>query len=541
MPKLKNRLKNSTKEQKLIDSLSTLLPSANQLEKELCSRSFTEFVKSAWPILEPSTPYMHNWHIELICEYLQLVTEGKIKRLIINIPPRYMKSLLVSVMWPVWMWIQKPYYRWISCSYSASLSLKHNLDRRNLIQSSWYQQHWGNVIKLSEDQNQKSEFQNTSRGYMVATSVGGTITGKGGNVIILDDPLNPQEALSDSLRGTCNNWIDQTLSTRLDDKKNGAIVVVMQRLHEMDPTGHLLQKTGEEGMSDWRMLTIPAESNVRHVVRFPITHKKFYRNPGDILWPEREGKKELAVQKRAMGSYGYAGQYQQSPAPIGGGMIKTSWWKFFDYHTLDLSHMDQWIQSWDMSFKSTKMGSYVCGQVWARKGSNCYLLDQVRIRVDFPDAVKAVLKLVRKWPQCGAKLVEDKANGPAIISTLSDRVSGIIAMNPNSSKEARVSAISYLIEAGNVWIPQIIDFAWVDDFISECSKFPNSANDDQVDTMSQALSYFPTPMSYGLGIDVEAEFGGPKRLFTNKEEMSEVFDMYASNTGRTNYNDMNSW
>lgn len=534
------RPQGSTKEKKLEESLRSLLPSHLQLEKELCTRSFTEFVKSAWNVLEPSTPYLHNWHIELISEYLQMVSEGKIKRLIINIPPRYMKSLLVSVMWPAWMWIQKPHYRWISASYSASLSLKHNLDKRNLIQSDWYQSHWGGIVKLSEDQNQKSEFQNTARGYMVATSVGGTVTGKGGNIIILDDPLNPQEAISDSLRGTCNNWIDQTLSTRLDDKKNGCIVVVMQRLHELDPTGHLLQKTGAEGVRDWKLLVVPAEAHTNLNVKFPKTGRKLIRKTGDILWPEREGKKELSLQKRALGSYGYAGQYQQAPSPLGGGMIKESWWKYYDLHQLDLTRMDQWIQSWDMNFKETKAGSWIVGQVWARKNANYYLIDQMRLRADFPEAVRAVLKLCRKWPQCGPKLIEDKANGPAIISTLSDRISGIIGCNPgNSSKEARVSAIAYLIEAGNVWLPNPLDGSWVDEFVSECSKFPNGTFDDQVDSMSQALSFFPKSTQYGLGLDEEAEFGGPRRLA--KQEMEDVFEVYSGFSGRSSFNDMNPW
>lgn len=517
------------------------LPTLEQLDREMSTRSYIHFVRQSWNVLEPSTKYLHNWHIELISEYLQAVTEGQIKRLIINQPPRYMKSMLVSVMWPAWMWIHQPHLRWIFGSYSLNLSLKHSLDRRRLIQSQWYQKNWSKIIQLSDDQNQKSEFQNTATGYMVATSVGGTVTGRGGHIIVLDDPLNPEEALSDSLRENCNRWVDQTLSTRLDDKRKGAIVVVMHRLHENDVTGHLLNKKDEMGAIDWEVLSLPAESPKRVVVNYPITEKQLIREQGDVLWPAREDERMLMVQKRAMGSYAFSGQYDQSPSPVGGGMFKEHWWKFYNIGELDLKWMDQWIQSWDMNFKETDDGSFLVGQVWARKGSRCYLIDQVRLRTDFPGAVKAVINMTHKWPQCGAKLIENKANGPAVIATLGNTISGIIAVEPKSSKESRANAITYLVEAGNVYLPHPMDVSWAQEFIDEHSAFPSGKNDDQVDSLVMALSYFPNMVQEVAGEVEESAFGGPRRLTSTRELDADGSSAFSSSVSENSYSDMNPW
>lgn len=288
-----------------------------RLDADRCASSFAEFVRDAWPVLEPVTPYLGNWHIDLIAEHLEEVTAGRETRLLVNMPPRYGKSILITVLWPVWEWLTRPETRWMFASYSSSLSTKHSVDRRAVIQSDWYQERWGERFKLSTDQNVKTEFQNDRRGVMVSTSVGGSATGKGGDRIVVDDLQNPKDAESDAVRLSALNFFDRTLSNRLNDKRRGAIVVVMQRLHQADISARCLEL-------GYTHVKIPAEALGRTVVHFP-SGREVVREDGDLLWPEREGPAEIDAARSQMGSYGYAGQYLQEPAPPGGGLFKREW------------------------------------------------------------------------------------------------------------------------------------------------------------------------------------------------------------------------
>ena len=450
---------------------------------ELAEKSLSNFIKSAWPILEPKNQYVHNWHIDLITEHLEAVSQGQIKRLIVNIPPRYMKSLCVSVMWPVWCWIKNPEMRWIFSSYSQSLSTKHSVDRRQLIQSEWFQKRWQSRFVLAEDQNQKTEFLNNKRGHMVSTSVGGTVTGKGADIIVVDDPHNPLEASSEVLRKKAIEFFDQTLTTRLDNKKDGSIVVVMQRLHEEDLTGHLTEQ------NTWTHLSVPAVFEAKTIYAFPVSNKIVEFNEGDVLFNERESREDLKKQKVALGSIAFAAQYQQQPSPAEGAIVKQEWFKFYSQVP---EKFDEIIQSWDMSFKDSENSDYVVGQVWGRIGTNKYLLDQVRKKLNFPDTLKAVIDLSNRWPKARRKLIEDKANGTAIIASLSDKISGIVAISPTESKLARMSAICPQIESGNVYLPEIKLKYWVNDFLDEVLRFPKGKNDDQCDCLSQALNDLET-------------------------------------------------
>jgi len=488
----------------LIDERLDQGPVFDREAADRAERSLSEYVRQAWPIVEPGAEYLHNWHIDAIAECLEAVTAGQIRRLIINIPPRYMKSIAVSVMWPTWEWIRQPETRWIFASYSQSLSTKHSVDRRTIIQSDWYLRNWGSRFKLTTDQNVKTEFMNNRRGVMVATSVGGTLTGKGGNRVVVDDPHNPKEAQSDIQRQAGVDFFKHTLSTRLDDKRRGAIVVVMQRLHEQDLTGYLLEQGG------WEHLCLPAEAEGRTVISLP-SGREIVREDGELLWPEREGPAEIEQAKKDLGSYGYAGQYQQRPSPAEGGIFKRWWWRFWRYGDRELPPVTvkkpdgelinieavplpetfyQTAQSWDMAFKDTKGSAFVAGQAWGKNGANYYLLDQVRDRWDFVATIGAFRGFTQKWPQIVMKLVEDKANGPAVISTLQREIPGIIAVQPEGSKEARAHAVSPLVEAGNVFLPHPAIALWVWDFIEECAAFPRGCYRDQVDAMTQALNKF---------------------------------------------------
>lgn len=487
------------------------------LNKSLAEDSLPEYIRQAWHVVEPATPYLHNWHIDLICEHLELITLAVVGKLdlsdpqykdilnsIFNIPPRYMKSLCITVMWPTWAWIKHPHLRWLFSSYSSALSKKHSGDRRKIIDSEWYQQNWGKVYQLSLDQNEKMFYENTRGGHMISTSTGGSATGKGGHIIVEDDPHNPQQAESDAERKTALDFHDTTLSTRLDDKKRGARVVVMQRLHEEDVTGHDLKK------GNVRHVNIRAVAEGDEPYHFPLSGRILTRSDGDLLWPEREGQKEIEKAKLDLGPYGFAGQYQQRPAPMEGGIIKRHWWRFWytgmqpptpvTVRMADGSlhecpqiplpeRFDQMCQSWDMAFKDTKDSAYVVGQAWGRKQARKFLLDQDRKKRTFPESVKGVREFSAKWPKIRAKLVEDKANGPAIISTLQEEIEGLIAIEPEGDKEARTMGVHPTIAAGDVYLPHPSIHPWVNDFLGEWTAFPNGAYKDQVDAGTQALEY----------------------------------------------------
>lgn len=461
----------------------------DELLTRQAGRSLRAFVEQAWPILEPTTPFLSNWHIDLIVEHLEAVTAGETTRLLINLPPRYMKSLLVSVLWPTWEWITHPSRRWICTSYSDGLSLKHSVDRRTVLQSDWYRTRWGHVVQLSADQNLKGEFLNTQRGAMIATSVGGSITGKGGSRIIVDDLHNPQQAESDVQRQTALTYFGQTLSTRLDNQRTGAIVVVMQRLHERDLSA-VCQDLG------YTHVCLPAEAETRTTITFPRSGRLETREPGDLLWPAREGATELQMQKRLLGSAAFSGQYQQRPTPAGGLIFQRQWFRFYD----DLPPVDELAQSWDMAFKDNKDSDYVVGLVAGRTGADIYLIDRVKGQWAFSETYRQLRLLAAKYPRAYTILIEDTANGPAIIDALKHDVSGIVPVQPEGGKRARAQAVQPQVEAGNVYLPNprphgvlMPGREWVDDFLYQLTTFPAGAHDDDVDAFTQLLVRWRRP------------------------------------------------
>jgi predicted phage terminase large subunit-like protein len=451
--------------------------------------------------VEPSTPFVPGWHIDAIIEHLEAASRGQIRNLLINVPPRHMKSLLVSVFWPAWEWIRWPERRWLYSSYAASLSIRDSVNCRRLIESRWYQRRWGHVFSLTSDQNTKGRFDNNRTGYRLTTSVGGAVTGEGGDRIVCDDAHNVQEAESDSIRKSTVDWFDIVMSTRVNDPRTAAKVVVMQRCHQQDLSGHLLEQGG------WEHLCLPAEYEGPPCATV-IGWADPRTEPGVLLWPERFGRTEIDDLKRSLGSYAAAGQLQQRPSPAGGGVFKRHWFRYWQPRGMDLPpvvvrlpdgaqqaipaidaprYVDERIQSWDCAFKDLETSDYVVGQVWDRLGSVYMLGDQIRGRLDFPATVEAVRELSARWPRTMAKLIEDKANGSAVIQMLAREIPGILPVNPEGGKVARAAAVSPLIEAGNVYLPHPSYAPWVTDFIEECAAFPNGAHDDQVDAMTQAL------------------------------------------------------
>jgi predicted phage terminase large subunit-like protein len=474
----------------------------DEIDAELASRSLGEFVRQAWPIVEPSAPFVPGWHIDAIIEHLEAVTRGHIANLLVNVPPRHMKSLLVSVFWPAWEWTRWPERRWLYSSYGAQLSIRDSIKCRRLIESAWYQQHWRHRFALTSDQNTKGRFDNDRSGYRLSTSVTGSATGEGGDRIVCDDPNNVNEVESDSVRKATNDWFDVVMSTRVNDPKTAAKVVVMQRCHEQDLSGHLLEQSG------WEHLCLPAEyEGSSRSTSIGFVDRR--RDHGELLWPDRFGAAEIDSLKRSLGSYAAAGQLQQRPAPAGGGIVKDHWWRYWKPRGVTLppittrmpdgsvaqieaievpESFEMLLQSWDMAFKDLSTSDYVVGQVWAQRGADRFLLDQIRERLDFPATLGAVRRLTLKWPRATTKLVEDKANGTAVIATLKHEISGLIQVNPEGGKEARAAAVSPQIEAGNVYVPHPSYVTWVNAYLAEWAAFPRGAHDDQVDATTQALN-----------------------------------------------------
>lgn len=465
--------------------------------------AFAKFLPEAWPVIEPLNAFRANWHIDCIAEYLEAVDNGEIPRLVINIQPRSAKSSIVSVAWPVWTWTQRPWQRFIFASYSKELSTRHSVDRRRILESDWYRTRWGSIVSMQADQDRKDMFENTARGTMFATSIGGSITGMGADVIVFDDLINPKEAESKAEREKALREFDQSFSTRLNDKKNGRMVIVEQRLHASDLTSHVLRQGG------WTHLCLPAMAEKKTVIEFPISKRTIVREAGDILHPDREGAREIEQAKRALGSRAFAAQYQQNPTSEIGNILKRTWWKFWKVLP---SGFDLTITSWDMNFKETKDGSYVVGQAWGKRGGDYFLLGQTRQRMDFADTIQAVIALTAKFPNAGGHLIEDRANGPAIISALQKRISGIVPIEPTGSKIARAQAISPVVEAGNVYLPDPEQHPWVHEFIEEAAAFKgiDGEMNDQVDALTQAINWFS-----------QARFVNPEEL---NEEVSFIDD-----------------
>jgi predicted phage terminase large subunit-like protein len=478
-----------------------------KLEREYATRSLREFVRQAWHVVEPFTPFVPGWHIDAICDHLEAVTRGDIRNLLINVPPRHMKSLLVSVFWPAWEWIRSPQRRWLYSSYGGHLSIRDSVKCRRLIESPWYRARWGYVFSLTGDQNAKMRFDNDRSGYRLSTSVGGAVTGEGGDRIVCDDPHKVDEVHSDAVRKAAIDWWDMAMSTRVNDPKTSAMVIVMQRCHQRDLSGHLLEK------GNFEHLCLPAEyEGPSHVTSIGFSDPR--TELGELLWFERFGPQEIADLKVSLGSYATAGQPQQRPSPAGGGIFKRHWFRYYQPRGMNLPpvivrlpdgstqsipaievprQMNEQLQSWDCAFKDHEDSDYVVGQMWGRLGAQFFLGDQVRGRMDCPGTVRAVRELTRKWPGTMAILIEDKANGSAVIQMLQHELRGILPVNPGGGKVARAQAISPLVEAGNVYLPHPEYAPWVNDFIEECVQFPNGAHDDQVDAMTQAILRWNEP------------------------------------------------
>lgn len=480
--------------------------SAMAHHRELGRAKFRNFVRYAWPVVEPAHLFVPNWHIDAIADHLQAVAEGQIKRLLINVPPGHAKSLIVSVLFPAWMWIRKPdggRWRALFASYAEALAMRDSVRCRDLMRSQWYQYTYQPTWKFSRDQDEKGLFMNSEKGIRQALGVTGKGTGYRGDCMVADDPLNAIDAYSDAALEFHVNWWDLAMSSRLNDMATGCRVIIMQRLSDRDLSGHVLRAGGYEH------LKLPTRFEVDEINRSTIGFRDKRKVAGELLFASMFPEEVVAQAEKDMGSAGFAGQHQQRPMPAGGGMLKKHWWRYWEPKgarlppvavkmpdgSIDMrqpvelpARFDQTIQSWDMAFKDTKTSDYVVGIVMSALGGDRYMRAIVRDRMDLPRTLLEVRTLSGVWPEAMLKLVEDKANGPAVVQSLRHEIGGFLEVNPEGGKVSRAAAASPQLESGNWFLPHPKIAPWVDAFISECAAFPAGVNDDQVDAWSQGAN-----------------------------------------------------
>lgn len=412
--------------------------------------------------------YRPAHHHRLIAEHLGAVERGEIDRLMIFMPPRHGKTELASIRFPAWFLGRNPDKRVIGASYASGLAFRISRQARNLLTLTT----WPFPHRLAPDlANVQSWDIDDHRGGYIAAGVNGPITGSGAHLLIIDDPFkNSEEADSPVIRENVWEWYTSTAYTRLEDA--GAVVLIQTRWHHDDLAGRLLAAQAAGG-DRWTTLHLPAIAE-----------------DGSALWPEKYARPALDRIKAATGSRVFNALYQGRPSNDESALLKRHWWR--TYQRLP-RRFDQVIQSWDTTFKGGVQNDYAVGQVWGKAGADYYLLDQVRDRMDFPAMLAAVRALAAKWPDARTKLIEDTANGPAVIATLKHEVAGLIPVTPEGGKIARVNAVAGLVESGNVHLPSPDTAPWIGDFIEECTAFPTGAHDDQVDAMSQALVRLSAP------------------------------------------------
>jgi predicted phage terminase large subunit-like protein len=493
-----------------------------------------EFVKQAWHVVEPGVAFVPSWHLEVICDHLEAVSDGDIQRLLINIPPRHSKST-ITVMWSVWEWITRPEEKFLCASYSGVLSIRDNLKARRLIESPWFQERYGDSFKLTSDQNQKGRFENDKTGYRLATSVGGTATGEGGTRLILDDPHGAQDAQSDTLRASTLEWFNVVWATRLNTPKRDAMVTIMQRLHEGDVSGHILNELG-----GWEHICIPAEydGKVRRTVLGPYDPRK---KVGELICPERFGPEELTRLKQSLGEYGASGQLQQDPVPAEGGILQTKHFKLWP-HSDPMPQLEFVLQSYDCAFTEKNTGDPTACTVWGiftHKGEKqAMLLDAWDEHLGYP-ALRS--KVIDDWTSeyggsTGAQkgyptrprrpdrvLVEAKASGQSLIQDLRVARVPVLGYNPgNADKVARAHQAAPVLELGIIWVPESGKnpgqaVSWASAFLKQIAKFPVAEHDDYVDTFTQAMIYFKNERMLALpyAVDVEPPRRAPDRERVN--------------------------
>ena len=442
------------------------------------------FIAKCFATLEPGGSYRQNWHILHIAHQLTRVSDGEVKRLIVNIPPRHLKSICVTVAWTAWVMGHDPSRRIIALSYGSELAEELARQFRTVVESDWYRAAFPHFrIKNAR----RGEIITTMNGSRYACGFDGSILGRGADLIVIDDPQKAQAAFSESERRKAKDTYDNTISTRLNDKRHGAIVLVMQRLHEDDLVGHVLAK------EDWEVSTIPAIAEQAQVYRIgPDPGDVHHRQSGELIQPMREDEAVLDTQRRLLGSVGFAAQYQQRPVPPEGHAIRREWLRYYD----TVPMLDLKMVSWDTASTLQPDSDWSVGTVWGLKGSDVYLLDVVRGRYEPPELRKLITATTQRHA-ADATLVEETELGRALVHEmrLHDPVRPIL-WAVRLEKEARLLAQAPKFEAGQVLLPR--EAPWLGVYLAELLAFPNGRHDDQVDSTSQALNWLSRMIARGI-------------------------------------------
>jgi len=491
-----------------LDELDKLLLTGNPYER------LSDFIAGAWRIVEPGRPYIHGWHIDAISEHLEAATNGEIQNLIINMPPRHMKSLLVSVFWPMWVWTFRPESRWLFLSYADNLAVRDSLKCRRIINSNWYQANFGSMFKLTGDQNQKTRFDNDKTGFRIATGVNGGATGEGGEFIVVDDPIKAKDSHSEAVREAANEWWGGTVSTRGNDPESMVRVIVMQRLHQRDLTGFVLDQM-RSGGTPYELLCLPAEYEPNRCM-LTTGWQDPRKVEGELLWPERFSAKTVERLKSELGSEA-PGQLQQRPTSAEGGIFQKSWWADgrnryrLDDATISKEVVARWLFI-DTAFKDKASNDFsACAviELWPdyRIGLR-HMWSKRILSALLPGEIESLARTWNTDNKLRAVVIEDKGSGTTSIQTLRMSAPAWLAemvteFMPTGTKEYRARLASVWCERDCVQFPYPSNENgdWYNDFMDseqgELFMFPNAAHDDKVDTLTSGISFLEHYISLG--------------------------------------------
>lgn len=464
---------------------------------EFLAQDLSAFCKGAWPIID-CAELAWNWHHGLMCEYLMLARQRQIKRLAIAVPPRSLKSKIVSCLFPAWCWTVAPHESFLCASWSSSFSTELSIIRRSLLTSRWYSNLWPGVVQLRPDANRVDDYSNLAHGRMIATGMD-NVVGRGADYIIVDDPMTPREAYSELERASAIRAFTGGLRSRLNDPQNGVIVVIQQRLHRGDLIG-MLKESPEAG--DWTFLSLPMVAPTDQTITFPVSGLVKQRAKGELLqatrwsqqWCEREAESD---------PYVWAAQYQQCPTDPANSILRPEHFKYWVHRGTEAKpegalllpdNFDKVIIAGDLAFTSSEASDRVCLGVWGQKGAFKYLLDFVWRRLDFTETVDAIRDLVQRFPDYHKIYVEKAANAAAVISELENEIPGIEGVRPSGSKIARYHAVSGHLARGEVVLPHPTYENRTREFVDECALAGIGGRfDDAADMTALAVSQMAVP------------------------------------------------
>src|SRR5215510_13584492 len=459
----------------------TMAPSPANMYADVLRHDLCAFIHRSFIELNAGTPFHSNWHLEVLAARLEEVRRGRCKRLIVNVPPRHLKSHAVSIAFPAWVLGHDATKRLLSVTYAQDLSDNLARQSRTLMTSPFYQALFD--ARISRGREAVSDYETTQGGYRLSKSISGGLTGRGADIIIIDDPLKADDALSESHRGGVNAWYDNTLRSRLNSQERGAIIIVMQRLHVDDLVAHVQEH------ESWDVLSFPATAvkDEMYDVLTPYGPRRIHRKTDEALQPTLLSATRLADLQRGMTDYNFAAQYQQDPQPFSGNIVKRKWLKHYGLDEKP-ERFHQIIQSWDTANKDTELSDYSVCTTWGVIRKHLYLLDVFRRKLDFPSLKRAVLDLAHLH-KARVVLVEDKASGTQLIQELRAGHFSIIQAAPamDGSKIMRLDSQTTKIAGGFVLFPK--EAHWLETYIKELTSFPNSKYDDQVDSTVYALAW----------------------------------------------------